>query len=33
VSIRPNLQYVMHPGGSSQNDNAVVVGLKTAIAF
>jgi porin len=33
VSIRPNLQYVMHPGGASQNDNAVVVGLKTSIAF
>jgi porin len=33
VSIRPNLQYVMHPGGTSQNDNTVVVGLKTSIAF
>jgi porin len=33
VSIRPNLQYVMHPGGSSQNDNTVVVGLKTSLAF
>jgi porin len=33
VSIRPNLQYVMHPGGSSQNGNAVVLGLKTVVAF
>lgn len=33
VTIRPNLQYVMHPGGTSQNDNAVVFGLKSSIAF
>lgn len=33
VTIRPNLQYVIHPGGTSQNDNVVAVGLKTSIAF
>ena len=33
ISVRPNLQYIMHPGGTSQNDNAFVVGLKTSIAF
>ena len=31
--VRPNLQYVLHPGGTSANRNAFVVGLKSGIAF
>jgi len=33
LSIRPNLQFVKHPGGSARNDDAVVLGLKTLVAF
>jgi porin len=33
VSIRPNLQYVKHPGASTWNHDAVVLGLKTSVAF
>ena len=29
VTLRPNLQYVVHPGGSSRNSDAFVVGLKS----
>ena len=31
--FRPNIQYVYHPGGTSQNDDALVFGLKTAATF
>jgi porin len=31
--LRPNLQYVVHPGGTSANPNAFVVGLKSAVSF
>lgn len=33
VSVRPNLQYIVHPGGTSRNSNAFVIGLKTIVAF
>ncbi|QUP56388.1 porin (plasmid) [Ralstonia syzygii] len=33
VYFRPNLQYIMHPGGTSQNKNAFVIGLKSGITF
>jgi len=33
VSLRPNLQYIVHPGGTTRNSNAVVVGLKAIVAF
>lgn len=33
VSVRPNLQYIVHPGGTSLNDNAFVLGLKLGVAF
>lgn len=33
VSLRPNLQYIRHPGGTSRNSDAVVIGLKSVIAF
>ncbi|HEY4144445.1 carbohydrate porin [Pinirhizobacter sp.] len=28
LMLRPNVQYIKHPGGSSRNDNATVLGLK-----
>jgi porin len=31
--IRPNLQYVLYPGGTSQNTNVIVFGLKTVANF
>ena len=33
LSVRPNLQYVVNPGGITQNRNAFVLGLKTSVAF
>jgi porin len=33
INLRPNLQYVINPGGTSQNRNVFVLGLKTIIAF
>jgi porin len=33
ITLRPNLQYILHPGGTSQNSNAFVIGLKSSIAF
>ena len=33
INLRPNLQYIVHPGGTTQNSNALVLGLKTAIVF
>jgi porin len=33
VSLRPNLQYIVHPGGTTRNSNAVVIGLKAILAF
>ncbi|MBM7128611.1 carbohydrate porin [Dyella mobilis] len=32
INLRPNLQYVIHPG-SSHNGNVFVLGLKTIVAF
>jgi porin len=31
--LRPNLQYILHPGGLSSNSNAFIAGLKTGITF
>ena len=31
--FRPNIQYVYHPGGTSQNDNVLVFGLKSSATF
>jgi len=31
--LRPNLQFVHDPGGTSQNKNALVLGLKVAATF
>ncbi|MGC1547189.1 MAG: carbohydrate porin [Rhodanobacter sp.] len=33
INLRPNLQYVLHPGGARDNKNAFVFGLKTDVAF
>jgi porin len=33
VSLRPNLQYILHPGGTTRNSNAVVIGMKAILAF
>jgi porin len=33
VSLRPNLQYIVHPGGTTRNSNAFVIGLKAILAF
>ena len=33
VFLRPNLQYILHPGGTSQNSNAFVAGLKMGFTF
>ncbi len=32
-SIQPDLQYIIHPGGSSELGNALVIGLRTTITF
>lgn len=31
--FRPNLQYILHPDGTSQNKNAFAIGLTAGIAF
>lgn len=33
VSLRPNLQYIRHPGGTDANRDALILGLKTNIDF
>lgn len=33
VSLQPDLQYIVHPGGSTQNANIFVMGLKSVIDF
>ncbi|AJC23573.2 porin [Pandoraea pulmonicola] len=33
IYLRPNLQYIRHPGGTSANHDAFIVGLKTGITF
>lgn len=33
LTVRPNLQYIRHPGGVSEVDNAVVAGLKIQSSF
>jgi porin len=33
LEFRPNIQYVIEPGGTRQNKNALVFGLKTVANF
>ena len=33
VFLRPNLQYILHPGGTSQNKSGFVLGFKSGLTF
>jgi porin len=33
ITLRPNIQFIYHPGGTSENANVVVVGLKASVRF
>jgi len=33
LALRPNLQYIVHPGGTSENANVLVLGLKAVVKF
>jgi len=33
LSLRPNLQYIFHPGGTGRIPDALVVGLYTQVTF
>jgi porin len=33
LMLRPNVQYIHHPGGIEQNENVVVLGLKASVKF
>jgi len=33
ISIQPDLQYILHPGGTQQYGNALVVGMRAAVNF
>lgn len=33
LSVRPNLQYILHPGATGQIPNAFVIGLHTGVTF
>ena len=33
LTVRPNLQYITHPGGVDEVDNALVAGLKIQSGF
>lgn len=33
IAIQPDLQYIMHPGGTQQNGNALVVGMRAVVDF
>ena len=33
VSLQPDLQYVIHPGGTQQNGNALVAGFRAIVTF
>jgi porin len=33
LTLRPNVQYIYHPGGTSENTNVVVLGLKASVKF
>ena len=33
ITLRPNIQYVLDPGGSRENSNAFVIGLKSSFTF
>ena len=33
LSVQPDLQYIVHPGGSPRYGNALVLGVRTVITF
>jgi porin len=33
LMLRPNIQYIHHPGGTSENSDVVVLGLKVVVTF
>ena len=33
LKLRPNLQYVIHPGGTGNIPNALVIGLFSCVTF
>jgi porin len=33
VTLQPDVQYVIHPGGSGAQDSALIIGLRTTFAF
>jgi porin len=33
VSLQPDLQYILHPGGTQQYGNALVVGVRAVVNF
>ncbi len=33
LSVQPDVQYIVHPGGSPRYDNALVLGLRTVVTF
>ncbi len=33
LSVQPDLQYIIHPGGSARFDNTLVLGLRTVVTF
>ena len=33
LNLRPSVQYVVQPGGTSRNSNILVIGLRTAAVF
>lgn len=33
IYLRPNLQYILHPGGTTRNSNAFIIGLKASLTF
>ena len=33
LSVQPDLQFIIHPGGSPRNDDALVIGARTVVTF
>ena len=33
IAIQPDLQYIMHPGGTQQIGNALVIGMRAVVDF
>jgi porin len=33
VTLQPDLQYVLHPGGTQENGNALVAGFRATVSF